>query len=151
MGVGKNSTGFKVIAKGMIKGLFRRISNIGYVRSAIDEQADLSMFKEKPTPRVIWGLVIVGISYVVGWPLIAALGIIAAYTGTPLVIVVGGPAAYGLSHLVFILGAWLAGAQYAHTFFRWATRVAVEKVMGDGSKLVDESLKIKDTYIPPNE
>jgi hypothetical protein len=130
MGVVKNSTGFKVIAKRMIKRLARRISNIDYVRSAIDDRADLSAFKEKPTPRVIWGLVIVGISYIIGWPLIAVLGIIAAYAAEPLVIVVGGPAAYGLSHLVFILGAWLAGAQYAHTFFRWATRVAVEKVIG---------------------
>jgi hypothetical protein len=132
MGVGKNSTGFKVIEKRMIKGLARRISNIDYVRSAIDDQADLSTFKEKPTPRVIWGLVIVGISYLIGWPLIAALGIIAAYAGAPLILVIGGPVAYVMSHLVFILGACLAGAKYARTFFRWATRVAVEKVMGDG-------------------
>lgn len=130
MGVGKNSTRFKAVSQRMFKGLVRRISNSPYVRTAIDERADLSAFKEKPTPRVVWGLVIIGISYTIGWPLIALLGGIAAYTKTTLVILVGGPAAYGLSHLVFVLGAWLAGAQYAQTFFRWAMRVAVEKLMG---------------------
>ncbi|RJQ85398.1 MAG: hypothetical protein C4519_03240 [Desulfobacteraceae bacterium] len=115
----------------MFKGLISRICKTGYVRSAMSARADLSIFKQKPTPRVMWGLVIVGISYLVGWPAIALMALIAAYAEAPLVLVIGGPATYGLSHLLFILGAYLAGAQYARTFFRWATRVAIEKLLSN--------------------
>ncbi len=114
----------------MIKLFFRRISKTRYVRSAIEDRADLSAFKQKPTPRIIWGLVVIGISYVIGWPLIITLGLIAAYLKTPLIIIIGGPAAYGLSHLVFILGVYLAGALYAKIFMRWSTRVICEKMIG---------------------
>lgn len=112
----------------MIKGLLSRVANTQYVRSALSEQTDFSVFKQKPSPRVIWGLVIVGISYTIGWPLIALLGIIAAHVGKPMILVVGGPVAYGMSHLVFILGAYLAGARYAHAFLRWTIRVAIDKL-----------------------
>lgn len=111
----------------MINALFNRIANTRYVRSALAEEADLSLFRQKPSPRVIWGLVIVGISYTIGWPVITLLGIAAAYSGQPLILVIGGPVAYGLSHLVFILGAYVAGAQYAQAFLRWSTRMAMEK------------------------
>ena len=117
------------MAKRMIKRLVRRIADTRYVRSALSEQADLSLFKQKPTPRVIWGLIIVGISYTIGWPLITLLGFVAACTGRPLILAVGGPVAYGLSHLVFILGAYVAGAQYAHAFLRWSTRILMKKLL----------------------
>lgn len=107
--------------------IFKRISEIEYVRSAIDEKADLSAFKEKPSLRIIVGVAIILFSYVIGWPAIGALGTIAVYLEKPLVAVVGGPLMYGLSHLVFIFGTYLAGAKYARIFFRWATRVTVEK------------------------
>jgi hypothetical protein len=112
----------------MLKSIFKKIGRTRFARSAIEERADLSVFNQKPTPRIICGLVIIGISYVIGWPAIAALGLIAAYVKQPLILVIGGPVMYGLSHLVFILGAYLAGSHYAKAFFRWATRVAVEKM-----------------------
>jgi hypothetical protein len=113
----------------MIKSVFKRISKTRFVQSAVADRADLSLFYQKPTPRIVVGLVIIGISYVIGWPAITVLGIIAAYTQKPLILVVGGPVTYVLSHLVFILGAYLAGAEYARAFFRWAARMAVEKMM----------------------
>ncbi len=116
----------------MLKSLIHRLSQTAYVRSAIDDQANLDCFKEKPTPRMIWGLVIVGISYTIGWPLIGLLGILATYWGQPLLLAVGGPLAYGLSHLVFIIGAWLAGADHAKAFFRWVTRVTFLKLTKNG-------------------
>ncbi len=71
------------------------------------------------------GLVLIGFSYLIGWPAVAALGILAAYFREPLLVVVGGPFTYGLSHVVFIIGAWLAGAPY---YIRILTRYATESL-----------------------
>jgi hypothetical protein len=112
----------------MFQRLVKKLSQTAYVRSAIDEQASLDSFKQKPTSRMIWGLVIIGISYAIGWPMIGLLGIAAFHLNEPMIVVVGGPVTYGISHLTFILGAWLAGAEHAKAFFRWATRVTVLKL-----------------------
>ena len=112
----------------MFHRLVQRISRIAYVRSAIEDEAGLACFKQKPTPRIIWGLVVIGISYTIGWPVVALLGFLSVSWGNPLLVVVGGPVAYGLSHLTFIVGAWLAGAEHAKAFLRWVTRVAMLKL-----------------------
>jgi len=109
--------------------LLEKIAQTDFVRKAIEEQANLDAFKERPSMRVILGISTIGISYIIGWPAISALGAISVYLGEPLIIVIGGPVTYGLSHLVFIVGMYLAGARYSKIFFRWATRVAVEKYM----------------------
>jgi hypothetical protein len=109
--------------------IIKRISETGYVRSAIKDKADLSAFKEKPSIRTILGVSAIGFSYIIGWPAISALGALAVYLNRPWLIVIGGPLLYGLSHLVFLLGMYLAGANYTKIFFRWATRMAVEKWM----------------------
>jgi hypothetical protein len=113
--------------------IIKRISETKYVRSAIEEKADLSAFKEKPSIRVILGVSAICFSYVIGWPAISALGALAIYLNRPLLIAIGGPLVYGLSHLVFLLGMYLAGYDYTKIFLRWATRVAVEKWMGKSS------------------
>lgn len=112
----------------MFRHMVNKISQTDYVRSVIEDQANLDCFKEKPTKRMIWGLVIIAISYAIGWPVIGLLGILSVYWGQPLIVVVGGPCVYGLSHLAFILGAWLAGADHVKAFFRWATRVTMLKL-----------------------
>lgn len=109
--------------------IIKRICEIEYVRSAMADKADLSAFKEKPSPRVILGVTAIGFSYIIGWPAIGALGILAVYFNRPWLVAVGGPVMYGLSHLVFLLGMYLAGYNYTKIFLRWATRVAVEKLM----------------------
>jgi hypothetical protein len=107
--------------------LIERFCKTEYVRSALEDKADLSAFKEKPTVRIIAGVSAIGLSYVICWPAITALGALAVYLNKPLLLVIGGPVLYGLSHLVFILGMYLAGAKYTKIFLRWATRVAVER------------------------
>ncbi len=109
--------------------IIKRICETGYVRSAINDKADLSAFKEKPSIRTILGVSAIGFSYIIGWPAISALGALAVYLNRPWLIVIGGPLLYGLSHLVFLLGMYLAGANYTKIFLRWATRMAVEKWM----------------------
>ena len=109
--------------------IIKRISEAEYARSAIEDKADLSAFKEKPSIRTILGVSAIGFSYIIGWPAISALGALAVYLNRPWLIVIGGPLLYGLSHLVFLLGMYLAGANYTKIFLRWATRMAVEKWM----------------------
>ncbi len=107
--------------------ILQKISETKFVRSTIEDQADLSAFKEKPSFRVIAGVSAIGFSYIIGWPAVSALGAMSIYFKEPLIVIIGGPLTYGLSHLVFILGMYLAGAEYSKIFLRWATRVAVEK------------------------
>ena len=59
----------------MIRNCIVKIAETGFVRSAIEEQADLSAFKGKPTPMVLAGVFAIAFSYVIGWPAVAALGI----------------------------------------------------------------------------
>jgi hypothetical protein len=106
-----------------------KIYAIDYVRTAIEDQADLSAFKQKPTPVVLAGVFAIGFSYVIGWPAIAALGVLSVKLHNPWIVAVGGPITYGLSHLVFILGMYLSGAKYSLIFFRWLTRVTMVKLL----------------------
>lgn len=117
------------IIKNWMKNRVQRLAATAYVRRAIEERADLSAFKQRPSLRVITGVGAIMFSYVIGWPLIAVLGAISIHLNQPLVVAVGGPVAYGLSHLVFLLGMYLAGAEYSMIFLRWATRVAVVKLL----------------------
>ena len=114
----------------MIKtNIINRIANTDYVRSALNDKADLSAFKEKPSVRIIMGVSAILFSYIISWPAIGALGALSVYLNKPLLVVVGGPLLYGFSHLVFIFGMYLAGAKYSKIFLRWATRIAVEKLL----------------------
>jgi len=111
--------------------ILKRIATTKFVRTAIEEQADLSEFRRRPSTRTVLGITAIGISYIIGWPAVALLGTMSVYLKEPLIVAIGGPVTYGLSHLVFIAGMYLAGAEYSRIFFRWATRVFVEKLIGN--------------------
>jgi hypothetical protein len=113
----------------MLKFIAERLSKIDYIRSAIEDQADLSAFRQRPTVRIIAGVSLIVISFIAGWPLISALGALAVYKNEPLIVVIGGPAAYILSNAIFLFGMYLSGYEYSKIFFRWAARVGVEKLM----------------------
>lgn len=114
---------------GLIKKKIITISELDYVRSAIEDQADLSAFKEKPTAVVLLGVFAIAFSFVLGWPAITALGFLAVKLQNPWLVAVGGPLTYGLSHLVFIFGMYLSGAKYSLIFLRWLTKISVEKAL----------------------
>ncbi|MCI5122072.1 MAG: hypothetical protein D3908_12945 [Candidatus Electrothrix sp. AUS4] len=113
----------------MIRQGIKKIGATAYVRSAIAEEADLSAFKEKPTPTIIAGVIAIAFSFILGWPAVALFGLLALKLHNPWVAAVGGPLAYGLSHLVFMLGMYLSGATYSLIFFRWFTRVSMERLL----------------------
>ena len=112
---------------GLTTGVIKKITESEFVRQAVEEKADLEAFKQRPSARVVLGLSLIALSYIIGWPAVSALAALAVYLGQPLVAVIGGPLTYGLSHLVFLAGMVLAGAEYTRIFLRWATRMAVEK------------------------
>lgn len=99
-----------------------------FVRQAIADNADLSAFKGKPNVKTVLGVSAIILSYLICWPLITLLGVVAVSSECPAIILVGGPVAYGLSHLVFLLGMYLAGAYYSWIFLRWLTRVTMLKL-----------------------
>jgi len=101
-----------------------------YCRSAIEERADLSAIREKPTPKIMVGLGMIAFSYVIGLPAVMAMGIIAVWLKEPLVVVVGGPLIYAVSTVVFIIGIKMAGDKYFRVFSRWLVRVVLEKILG---------------------
>lgn len=120
----------------------QRLAEIRFVRQAIEDRADLSAFKGKPPIKVIVGVCAIMFSYVIGWPLISALGAMAVYFEKSLIVVIGGPVAYGLSHLVFLLGMALAGTEYSIIFFRWVARVTVSKMLQFVSRTTSPSGKV---------
>jgi hypothetical protein len=111
-----------------------RLAQTRFGREAMAETASLSsLFVKKPTSRVWIGLGLIGLSYIIGWPAVGLLALIAFHTGEPMILALGGPLVYGLSHLVFIAGFYLAGSHYAPFFLRWATRKTIEKMGGCSS------------------
>lgn len=111
-----------------------RIARIKAVERAIEQRADLSPFRAKPSARLLVGVGLIGLSMLLGWPLISALGALAIYFSEPLIAVIGGPVAYGLSWAVYGVGLLVAGREalyYAGVFNRWLVRVLVEWMVGE--------------------
>ncbi|MGA2525247.1 MAG: hypothetical protein ABSF79_01320 [Smithellaceae bacterium] len=101
-----------------------------FIIKILENPADLSEFKERPTPRLITGLILMGLSYVIGWPAVAALGVLAVWLKEPLIAVIGCPTTYALSYVVFIIGAWLARApHYMGTLARYTIQFFLRKLL----------------------
>jgi len=115
--------------KQLCKKYILRVAATDFVRSAITERADLSAFRERPTVRVLLGVFLIGLSFLLGWPAVAALGFLSYQLETPWIVVVGGPLIYGFSHLVFFVGMYLSGAAYSLIVCRWLARVTMERCL----------------------
>lgn len=113
----------------IIRKIANAIAKTEFARNAINDGADLSAFREKPSARIVGGIFLTGISYVIGLPLVGLLGVLSVCWREPLLIVIGGPVLFVLAHLVFLAGVYLAGGKYFMTFLRWATRVVLEKLI----------------------
>jgi hypothetical protein len=109
--------------------LARVVSRTEFARKALEEKADLTPFKAKPSARILFGIFLMGFSYVIGWPAVTFFGILSVYLSEPLIVIIGGPLVYGISHLVFLAGLYLAGARYSYIFLRWAMRKFLEKYL----------------------
>jgi hypothetical protein len=105
-----------------------------FCRKAIDERADLSAFKERLTPPIIFGIILTALSYAIGLPTVIAFSAIAASMNKPLIGIIGGLLIYGISTLMFIIGIKIAGTKYFLTLNRWLTRIILERILGEEAK-----------------
>ena len=118
----------------MIRKVVERLAKTKYIRDALEDPIDLKDIHKQPQARLITGLALIGISYIIGWPAVTAMGILAVYFREPLIIVIGGPLTYIFSHLVFLAGAWLAGAKYARILIKYFTKVLFRKILRYGTE-----------------
>jgi hypothetical protein len=109
-----------------------------YCKTAIEDRADLTAIREKPTPSMIVGLILIAFSYVIGLPTVVALGVLAVSMGEPMVGIIGGVVIYAISTILFILGIKMAGKRYFHVFSRWVVRVVLEKILGNDVRALSE-------------
>lgn len=108
----------------------RYLAGRKFVQKILANPADLSEFKERPTPRLILGLFLMALSYLMGWPAVAALSFLAVWMSEPLVAVIGCPLTYGLSYVVFLIGAWLARApHYLGLLMRYSIQTVLKKLI----------------------
>ena len=106
------------------------LSGKKYFKEILENPADLSEFKERMTPRLIIGLILMGLSYVIGWPAMAALSFLAVWFKEPLIAIIGCPTTYALSYVVFIVGAWLSRApHYMETLARYTIQYFFRKLI----------------------
>lgn len=115
------------------KFLSDQLLKIEFVNNAVTEKTDLRIFKEKPTPKMMIGFFCIAVSYIICWPVISVLGIIALYLKMPLLAIVGGFLIWNISHLLFMFGFYLAGAEHSKVFLKWITRLLVEKLSSFGA------------------
>jgi hypothetical protein len=124
----------------IINRLADRIASTKYGRNAMNEPVDLGYFRQKPSLRLITGLLLLVLSYIICWPVIAILTFLAAYYRNALIIVIGGPLVYGLSWAVFGLSMLLLGIHSyygAEVIGHYFTRQFLEKY---SSKIPDKEL-----------
>ena len=88
---------------------------------------------QPPSARIVAGLLLLGASWLLGWPAIALLGAIAAWLRRP-VLLLGGPVLYGVSWAVFAVGLVCIGTKSIRTgraFGLLLVRKLAEKCLRD--------------------
>jgi hypothetical protein len=112
------------------KKIARYLAGKKFIQKILEHPADLSEFKERPTPRLITGLILMVLSFIMGWPAVAALSVLAVWFREPLIFVIGGPTTYALSYVVFIIGAWMARApHYLNTLAKYTIQSFLRKII----------------------
>ncbi len=67
----------------ILKRVASRIAETKFASSAIADGADLSVFKEKPGAKNYLGILLMGISYIIGLPAVGLLGAFSVYQERP--------------------------------------------------------------------
>lgn len=114
----------------MLERLADRMGRTEFAKNALAEGADLSAFRKRPTPRLVIGLLLLALSFILGWPLVIAFGLAAIWLSNPYLALIGGPAAYLISWLVWAVSMYLTANdsyKYGRLFLRWGVRAFVER------------------------
>ena len=114
----------------------RRLARTRWGRKALEDPPDLGVFRQRHRPRLVLGLALIAISYVICWPVIAAIGVVAVYLNRPLILAVAAPLIWGFSHLVWMGGMFLTGVEggrHLGLLLRWGTGRLLARMIGQGS------------------
>jgi hypothetical protein len=114
-----------------------------FFQRILQEELDLRCLKRKPTAREQFGIFLVLLSYVIGWPAVAFFGFLSLYLKQPLVLIIGGPLIYGTAHVVFLVGMYIVGKDYAMIFMKWSIKKACEKLSAGGPQQPADVVKAK--------
>lgn len=106
----------------MLRSFAKHLARTKYGQRALATDADLAAFRQKPSPRLCFGLGLIVSSYLTGWVALTMGGILALEGEATLTLAAGGVALFVLVHTMFAAGVWLAGANYAATLLHWLTR-----------------------------
>jgi hypothetical protein len=113
----------------IVRKIARGIAETKFGINAINENVDRNAFKEKPSAKGFLGILLMLMSYIIGWPMIGLFGALSLYWKEPLIFIVGGPLLFVVAHLAFLAGLYLAGGKYIMPFIRWATRVTLKRLI----------------------
>jgi hypothetical protein len=106
-----------------------RLSRFKYVQRAIDDRADLSEFRKRPTFRIFAGVFLICFSMTMSLPiLVPAVTSLAIYFHHKWILALALPI-YIFSHICYIAGMYLSGEKFVRIFFRWTTRCCVERLL----------------------
>lgn len=113
----------------IIRKIAQGIAETKFGIKALNENIDLNPFKGKPSAKVLLGIFLMVMSYIIGWPTIGLFGALSLYWNEPLILIVGGPLLFVVAHLAFIAGAYLSGGKYIMPFIIWVTRIALKRLI----------------------
>jgi hypothetical protein len=114
-----------------------------FFQRILQQELDLGCLKRRPTAREQFGIFLVLLSYVIGWPAVAFFGFLSLYLKQPLVLIIGGPLTYAASHVVFLVGMYIAGKDYATVFMKWSIKKACEKLSAAAQQQPADAVKVK--------
>jgi hypothetical protein len=129
--------------KKLVQDRLKNLVQKRFFQRILQEDLDLRCLKRRPTAREQFGIFLVLLSYVIGWPAVAFFGFLSLYLKQPLVLIIGGPLTYGTSHVVFLVGMYIAGKDYATVFMKWSIKKACEKLSAAAQQLPADAVKVK--------
>ena len=113
----------------LIRKIAQGIAKTKFASKAMHEKTDLRVFKEKPSAKVVLGILLMCMGYILGWPMIALFGLLSLSWNEPLILIVGGPLLFVVAHLIFLAGVYFAGGKYLMPLVRWVTRVTLKRLI----------------------
>ncbi len=119
----------KESAVSLLRFFARRIARTKFGQKSLSNPDGLSILKQRPGKRVYVGVVLMAISFLLGFPALAFLSYLSVKLSKPMTIAIGGPAVIILAHIVFGVGVYLAGQNYASKVLQRATKRFLKKYL----------------------
>ena len=107
-------------------------SMVSVMERALQDETGLAPLRH-PSPRLWFGLILVALGLLLGWPAVALLGLLALWFGKPWILAVGGPVVYGISWVVYLAGFAVGGPAAVNTLRalnRWLARSITLRLLG---------------------